>query len=80
MSYLKIYLNIWIIKKKKNFFKWVGEPTHLTHQPGVGWAGLQKLWLTRKWAVLGSLILNPARGEPTRVSRVGSLWHVYLEV
>jgi len=19
---------------------WVGEPTHLTHQPGMGWAGL----------------------------------------
>jgi len=25
---------------------------------------------------LGSLIFNPARGEPTRASQVGSLWHV----
>jgi len=27
---------------------WVGEPTHLTHQPIVGWAGLQNFWLTIK--------------------------------
>jgi len=25
---------------------------------------------------LGSLIFNPTRGESTRVSQVGSLWHV----
>jgi len=78
MGYLKIYLNIWILKKK-NFFRWVGEPTHLTHQPVVGWAGLQNFWLTRKWVELGSVIFNPTRGEPTRVSRVGSLWHVYRQ-
>jgi len=73
MGYLKIYLNIWILKKK---IRWVGESTHLTHQPVVGWVGLQNFWFTRKWAGLGSLIFNPARGEPNRVSRVGSLWHV----
>ena len=56
---------------------WVGEPTHLTQQPVVGWAELQNFWLTIKWVGLGSLIFNPACGEPTRVSRVGSLWHVY---
>ena len=72
MGYLKIYLNIWIL-----IFRWVGEPTHLTHQPVVGWVGLQNFWLTKKWAGLGSLIFNPARGEPTHVSWVGSLWHVY---
>jgi len=43
----------------------------------VGWVRLQNFWLTIKWVGLGSLIFNPARGEPTRVSRVGSLWHVY---
>jgi len=76
MGYLKIYLNIWILKKK-NFFRWIGEPTHLTHQPVMGWARLQNFWLTRKWVGLGSFIFNPARGESTRVNRVGSLWHVY---
>jgi len=35
MGYLKIYLNIWILKKKI-FFRWVGEPIHLLHQPMVG--------------------------------------------
>jgi len=49
-------LNTW---KKNQFFRWVGEPTHLTHQPVVGWAGLQKIWLTLKWAGLGSLVFWP---------------------
>ena len=55
MDYLKHYLNIWRLKnknKKKWFFTWVSEPTHLTHQPVVGWAGLQKCWLTIKWVGL----------------------------
>jgi len=26
---------------------------------------------------LGLLIFKPARREPTRVSQIGSLWHVY---
>jgi len=55
---------------------WVGEPTHLTHQPVVGWVGLQNFWLTIKWVGLDSLIFNPAHGEPTRLTRIGSLWHV----
>jgi len=35
MDCLKNYLNIWILKNKyiNKFFMWVGEPTHLTHQP-----------------------------------------------
>jgi len=55
---------------------WVGEPTHLTYQLVAGWAGLQKFWLTIKWVGLSSPIFNPTRGDPTHVSRVGSLWHV----
>ena len=73
MGYLKKYLNIWILKKNNNFFRWVGEPTHLTHQLVVGWAELQNFWLTRKWVGLGSLILNPTRGKPIHVNRVSSL-------
>jgi len=59
---------------------WVGKPIHLTHQPVVSWVRLQNFWLTIKWAGLGSLIFNPAHGEPTRISRVGSLWHVYFQI
>jgi len=59
---------------------WIGEPTHLTHQPVVDWTGLQNFWFTIKWVELSSRIFNPARGESTRVSRVGSLWHVYIYV
>ena len=77
MGYLKIYLNIWILKKR-NLVGWWANP--LNPPPVVGWAGLQNFWLTRKWAGLGSFILNPTRGEPTRVSQVGSLWHVYQPI
>jgi len=59
-----------------NFFMWVGEPTHLTQQLVVGWARLQNFWFTIKWVGLGLLIFNPSRGEPIRVSRIGSLSHV----
>jgi len=51
--------NISILEKKNQFCRWVSEPTHLTHQPVVGWAGLQKIWLTLKWAGLGSLVFWP---------------------
>jgi len=53
---------------------WVGESTHLIHQLVVSWAGLQNFWLLIKWAGLGSLIFNLARGEPTHVIQVGSFW------
>ena len=47
---------------------WVGKSTHLTHQPVVGWAGLQNFWFTRKWAGLGSLIFNPTHFDMSRLN------------
>jgi len=43
---------------------WIGESIHLTHQPVVGWVGLQNFWLTIKWVGLSShfstrLVMNP---------------------
>jgi len=65
LSNLMLEILLWLLeifeylKKKIQFFRWVGEPTHLTHQPVVGWAELQKIWLTLKWVGLGSLVFWP---------------------